>query len=84
MLEELTHELAVNRIVTMAKKNNGKVRNQTRKGLLEFSRINLAFGAGALATITLGYWLLSQGSISMAPILLVVGYVVLVPLAIIL
>jgi hypothetical protein len=51
---------------------------------LEFSRINLAFGAGSLVTITLGYWLLAQGSISMAPILLVIGYVVLVPLAIIL
>jgi hypothetical protein len=37
-----------------------------------------------LVTITLGYWLLAQGSISMAPILLVIGYVVLVPLAIIL
>ena len=51
---------------------------------LKFSRINLALGAGALVTITLGYWLLSTGSITWAPILLVLGYVFLVPLAIIL
>ena len=68
----------------MAKKNDGKGKSRTGKGLLEFSRINVAFGAGAIVTIILGYWLLAQGSISMAPILLVVGYVVLVPLAIIL
>ncbi len=54
------------------------------KASLQFSRINLAFAAGALVTIALGYWLLSLGSITMAPILLVLGYVFLVPLAIIL
>jgi hypothetical protein len=51
---------------------------------LQFSRINLALATGALVTITLGYWLLSMGSITWAPILLVLGYVFLVPLAIIL
>ncbi len=54
------------------------------KASLQFSRINLAFAAGALVTIALGYWLLSIGSITWAPILLVLGYVFLVPLAIIL
>ena len=54
------------------------------KASLQFSRINLAFAVGALVTITLGYWLLSIGSITWAPILLVLGYVFLVPLAIIL
>ena len=68
----------------MTKKDNKKAKGGTGKRALEFSRINLAFGAGSLVTITLGYWLLAQGSISMAPILLVIGYVVLVPLAIIL
>ena len=43
-----------------------------------------AFAVGALLTITCAYWLLAQGSITVAPILLVVGYVFLVPLAIIL
>ncbi len=53
------------------------------KASLQFSRTNLAFAAGAFLTITAGFWLLSTGSITMAPILLVLGYLVLVPLAII-
>lgn len=51
---------------------------------LQFSKVNLWFGLGALATIVLGYYLLGQGSITAAPVLLVAGYVVLLPLAIIL
>jgi len=46
--------------------------------------VNLWFALGGLATIVLGYYLLGQGSISAAPILLVAGYVFLLPLAIIL
>ncbi len=68
----------------MAKKNDAKSGGAAEKASLQFSTVNLAFGVGALLTITLGYWLLAQGSITMAPILLVVGYVFLVPLAIIL
>jgi len=41
------------------------------------------FGAG-LGSVVLGYVLLSQGSITAAPILLVAGYCVLIPLAFIL
>ena len=48
---------------------------------LSFKRVNLYVGAGAVATIGLGYLFLSQGSIALAPVLLVIGYVVLVPLA---
>ncbi len=68
----------------MNKKDEIGVAGSASKASLKFSRINLAFAAGALATITLGYWLLSMGSITWAPILLVLGYVFLVPLAIIL
>ena len=68
----------------MAKDNKTKSGGEGANTSLQFSRINLAFGVGALFTITLGYWLLAQGSITFAPILLVVGYVFLVPLAIIL
>ncbi len=50
---------------------------------LKFSKANLWFALGGLATIALGYLLLGQGSITLAPVLLVVGYVVLLPLAII-
>ncbi len=51
---------------------------------LRFSRVNLWFALVGLATIAAGYYLLSQGSITAAPVLLVVGYVVLLPLAIVL
>ena len=68
----------------MNKKNEPGGAGEARKASLQFSKINLAFGAGAVVTITLGYWLLSMGSITWAPILLVLGYVFLVPLAIIL
>ena len=58
----------------------------TRRGgpTLQFSKINLWFAAGGLAAIALGYILLAQGSITAAPVLLVLGYAVLLPLAIIL
>ena len=51
---------------------------------LKFSMVNLWLGLAGAATIVLGYFLLGQGSISAAPALLVLGYVVLLPLAIIL
>ncbi|MCH8810828.1 MAG: hypothetical protein IID07_03290 [Gemmatimonadetes bacterium] len=68
----------------MSKKDKTSGRAAVSKASLQFSRINLAFAAGAFVTITFGYWLLSTGSITLAPILLVLGYVLLVPLAIIL
>lgn len=61
-------------------------RNKKRKAQepsLRFSKANLRFALGGLAAIALGYYLLGQGSITMAPVLLVLGYVVLLPLAII-
>lgn len=51
---------------------------------LRFSPVNLALGAGGLLALILGYWLLAGGSTTAAPLLLVLGYVVLLPLAIIL
>jgi hypothetical protein len=57
--------------------NNGTTSDDT----LGFKPINLFMGAGAAAAIGLGYLLLAQGSITLAPVLLIVGYVVLVPLA---
>ena len=51
---------------------------------LRFSAVNGVLGAAGLAAVVLGYFLLAQGSITAAPLLLVLGYVVLLPLAIIL
>lgn len=50
------------------------------------SRSRLRFGprnyfvlGGALVSLALGYWLLSKGSTTLAPVLLVLGYCVLFP-----
>jgi uncharacterized membrane protein len=51
---------------------------------LKFTKVNATLGVAGLAVLTLGYWLLAQGSITAAPLLLVLAYVVLLPLAIIL
>lgn len=40
---------------------------------------NYAFLAAAVASLTAGYWLLSRGSTTAAPILLVLGYCVFFP-----
>jgi len=50
---------------------------------LRFTRVNALLGLAGLLSLTLGYWLLAQGSITAAPLLLVLAYVVLLPLAII-
>ncbi len=50
---------------------------------LRFSVPNLAFLAAGLVAIILGYVLLAGGSTVGAPLLLVLGYAVLIPLGII-
>jgi hypothetical protein len=54
------------------------------RAALQFSAVNGILGIAGILTVALGYFLLSQGSITAAPLLLVLGYVVLLPLAIIL
>jgi len=56
---------------------------QDKPQSLRFTPVNAVLGAAGLATLALGYWLLAQGSITAAPLLLVLAYVVLLPLAII-
>jgi len=50
---------------------------------LKFTPVNAALGGAGLVCLTLGYWLLAGGSITAAPLLLVLAYVVLLPMAII-
>ena len=65
-----------------------RARNQRRiaEADLGFSwgRINTTLLALGIAMILLGYLALSKGSITLAPILLVAGYVVVVPAALVL
>jgi len=65
----------------MSKKK--KIR-QERTTTLVLGRKNWAtFGAGILSILA-GYIFLSRGSITAAPILLVLGYVILIPVSLIL
>ncbi len=54
------------------------------KPSLQFSPINFILLVAGLAAIVVGYQLLSRGSTTAAPLLLVLGYAVLIPLGIIL
>jgi uncharacterized membrane protein (Fun14 family) len=65
----------------MAKKTPPSETGQ--RAALRFTKVNAMLGAGGVASMALGYWLLAQGSITAAPLLLVLAYVVLLPLAII-
>ncbi len=51
---------------------------------LQFSTINLILLVAALAVIAIGFTTLAHGSTVAAPLLLILGYAVLIPLAIIL
>lgn len=51
---------------------------------IRWERRNIGLFGGGLLAVAVGYLLLSQGDITLAPILLVVGYCVLIPLAFIL
>jgi len=63
----------------MANKNAGT----GQPSALKFTKENALLGLAGLACLSIGYWLLAQGSITAAPILLVLAYVVLLPMAII-
>ena len=46
---------------------------------LRFGPRNYALLGAALISLAAGYWLLSRGSTTLAPVLLVLGYCVLLP-----
>lgn len=50
---------------------------------LSFSRINAILLGAGVVVIVVGFTLLAQGSMTVAPILLVLGYLVLLPIGII-
>jgi hypothetical protein len=57
---------------------------EPREGALRFGPLNWALLAAALAAIAIGFVTLAGGSTVAAPLLLVLGYVILLPLGIIL
>ena len=75
--------MARKRTARRAARNRGRNRRRDA-GSLRFSRKNGILGLAGLLVIVLGYALLAQGSITAAPLLLVLGYLVLLPLALVL
>lgn len=72
----------------MAKKEKKKKEKPTRKekflATVDFSKKNMLFFGIGLVLIIIGFILLAAGDIVLAPILLVVGYLVFFPLGILL
>ena len=60
------------------------VKKKAAKRGLEFGPINYAVMAAGLVSVILGYVLLDRGSVSAAPLLLILGYVILLPTGILL
>jgi hypothetical protein len=59
-------------------------KRERREGSLAMGSRNVLMLFGGIVIIMMGYFLLSRGSITAAPALLVIGYCVVVPLSIIL
>lgn len=68
----------------MARKTTTKPAATLDRASVQFSLINGVLLAAGFATIAAGYALLARGSNVAAPLLIVLGYAVLIPLGIIL
>ena len=67
----------------MAAKSKKKQDNNSEEFKWPFGRRNYMFFGAAMLSIIIGYIALGQGSITLAPILLVLGYCILVPVSLI-
>ncbi|HVP58392.1 MAG TPA: hypothetical protein VMU02_09860 [bacterium] len=66
------------------KKPAAQEEQQPRRGTLVLRKPNVLLMVAGIVVILIGYLLLGKGSVSAAPILLVLGYCVIIPLAIVL
>jgi len=76
----LTRSARSDTVTVMAKRRKSAA---ARPAALKFTKVNAMLGGAGIACLALGYALLAQGSITAAPLLLVLAYVVLLPMAII-
>ncbi|MCD4708864.1 MAG: hypothetical protein K8S62_14110 [Candidatus Sabulitectum sp.] len=65
-------------------KEKKPVSSQSNQDIAPFSGINYILFAVGLIIITVGWFLLRAGHISISPIMLILGYCVVIPVAIIL
>lgn len=76
----MTRSVHPDSVTAMANKRR---RVAAQPAALKFTKVNAMLGGAGIACLSLGYALLAQGSITAAPLLLVLAYVVLLPMAII-
>ncbi|MBA7595259.1 hypothetical protein ES703_02220 [subsurface metagenome] len=69
------------KMIKEAKKQTKKI--TATEEILSFNKKNYSLFAAGIISIIIGYLFLSKGSITVAPILLVLGYVILIPISII-
>ncbi len=69
------------KMIKEAKKQTKKI--TATEEILSFNKKNYSLFAAGIISIIIGYIFLSKGSITVAPILLVLGYVILIPTSII-
>lgn len=67
---------------TKGARGRSRERGRERRASFGWGLRNLALAAGAVIAVVVGYVLLDRGSVTAAPVLLVVGYLVLLPAAI--
>ena len=67
----------------MAKEKKPAVQD-SRQDTVPFNKINYILFAAGLVIITAGWFLLRAGQISISPIMLILGYCVVIPIAIVL
>ncbi len=64
-------------------KRTPKTTTVADRGAIRFTRVNAIFLTAGVAALAAGYMLLARGSTVAAPLLLVLGYTVLIPIGII-
>ncbi len=62
------------------KEKNDMIKNDSKS--VSFSKLSISIFLLSLVFIFLGYFLLSKGDLKVAPVLLTLAYVVLIPIAI--
>uniref|UniRef100_A0A7C3N8Y6 Uncharacterized protein n=1 Tax=candidate division WOR-3 bacterium TaxID=2052148 RepID=A0A7C3N8Y6_UNCW3 len=62
------------------KEKNDMIKNDSKS--VSFSKLSISIFLLSLVFIFLGYFLLSKGDLKVAPVLLTLAYIVLIPIAI--
>jgi hypothetical protein len=83
-LDGPSHSCSFQRMNTRTPRSRRAAPPPASHASLKFSPINGVLMLLGVAAVIVGYMLLARGSITAAPLLLVLGYAVLIPLAIIL